>query len=110
MFAIIMNAISDADEVAAFAIDDIEDDPLVLVNVLHGEVEPEPVPRVAGVRSDVQIILELVYEIHSPEISGLEYRVKTKMPFLCFTRMSGRSHNNLLNIPQTSLVITVIRI
>ena len=50
-------------------VDDVEDDPLVLLDVLHGEVEPEPDPRVAGVRTDEQVVLVLGDEIDSAQIS-----------------------------------------
>lgn len=50
------------EQVAALVhVDDVEDDALVLLHVVHGEVEPEAVPRIARVRPQEQIVLELAY-------------------------------------------------
>ena len=91
-------------------IDDIEDDSLVLVNILNGEIEPQSVSWITGIRSDIQIIFKLVDEVHSAKVPRLEYRVKTKMTFLSFARVSGGSHHNLLHITQSTLVVAVIGI
>ena len=80
------------------------------MNILNREIKPEPVSRIAGVRPHVQIIFKLVDEVHSAKVPGLKDRVETKMSFLCLTRMTRRSHHNLLNIPQASLIVAVIRV
>ena len=80
------------------------------MNILNGEIEPQSVSRVASIRSDVQIIFKLVDEVHSAKVPRLVYRIKTKMTFLSFARVSGGSHHNLLHVTQSTLVVTVIRI
>lgn len=80
------------------------------MDILDGEIEPQSVSWVTGIRSDVQIIFELVDEVHSAEVPRLVYRVKTQMSFLSFARVSGRSHHHLLHIAQSSLVVAVVRI
>ena len=50
-------------------VDDVEDHPLVLLDVVDREVEPEPDPRVAGVRADEQVILVLSDEVHPAQVA-----------------------------------------
>jgi hypothetical protein len=57
-------------------VDDVENDSLVLLAVVNGEVEPKPVPRIASVRAQTQVIFKFTNEQHIPEISGLESSVE----------------------------------
>ena len=49
-------------------VDDIEDDPLVLLHVVDGEVEPEPDPGVARVRTNEEVVFVLSDEIDTAEV------------------------------------------
>ena len=66
--------------------------------------------KVLRVGSHIQIVFKLVDEVHPPEVSRLEDRVKAKMSFLCFAGVSRGSHHHLLHIAKAPLVITVVRI
>ena len=80
-----------SEEVLGLAeVDDVEDDPLVGVHVLHREVEPEPaaitchdtcllccatcpspVPRVARVWPHEQVVLKLIDEVHTTQVTWI---------------------------------------
>ena len=45
-------------------VDNVEDHPLVLLDVVDGEVEPEPNPWVAGVGPDEEVVFVLRDEVH----------------------------------------------
>lgn len=53
-------------------VDDVEDNPLVFLDVVHSEVEPEPDPGVAGVGTDEEVVFVFGDEVNSTEIAYLK--------------------------------------
>ncbi len=53
-------------------VDDVEDHPLVFLDVVHSEVEPEPDPGVAGVGTDEEVVFVFGDEVNSTEIAYLK--------------------------------------
>ena len=53
-------------------VDDVEDHPLVFLDVVHREVEPEPDPGVAGVGTDEEVVFVFGDEVNSTEIAYLK--------------------------------------
>lgn len=58
-------------------VDDVEDDALVLLAVVDGEVEPEAMARVTSVGSKAEVVLELTNEENIPEVAGLKRGIET---------------------------------
>ena len=56
-------------------VDYVEDHPLVLLDVVDGEVEPEPDPRVAGVGPDEEVVLVLSDEVHPAQVAYRKWRL-----------------------------------
>ena len=70
-------------------VDDIEDDPLVLLHVVDGEVEPEPDPGVARVRTNKEVVFVFSDEIDSAQISYEEKRRKNYFQITSFFWRGG---------------------
>jgi hypothetical protein len=45
---------------------------LVITDVVHNEVEPEPKPRVASIRADKQVVFVFRDQIHTSEVTCKE--------------------------------------
>ena len=63
-------------------IDYVEDHPLIFLNIVDGEVKPEPDPGIAGVWTNEQVIFVLGDKIHSTKVA-LEKTRPGLRPFFC---------------------------
>lgn len=99
------------EQVPALAhVDDVEDDALVQLDVVHREIEPEPKFRVARVRSYEQIVLVFVDQIDPAQVSRLEGSVEAKVAFFGLTAVVGRPHDQPVHVSQTSLSVAIFTI
>lgn len=85
----------------------VEDHPLIRLDVVHGEVEPHAQPGAAGVGPDEEIVLELGDQVHPAEISVLEGRVEADVALLGFAAVTRWSHHHLVHVAQAALGIAV---
>lgn len=87
---------------------DIEDDPLIRLHVVDGEVEPQTQLGPAGVRPDEEIVLVLGDQVYPAEITGLESSVEADVALFGFAAVTWRSHHHLVYVAQTTLGIAVL--
>ena len=95
-------------EVAGLAdVHHVEDDPLVLLGVLDAEEEPEPVPGVAGVRPDVDVVLGVRHKVHPAQVGGLEGGLEGQVSLLSLPGVAGRPDDQPGDVGLAALVLTV---
>ena len=66
-----------------------------------------PVPGVAGVGADVDVILGVGHEVHPPEVGRLEGGLEGEMSLLSLARVTRRSDDEPGDVGLTALVLAV---
>uniref|UniRef100_A0A1I8G3L7 ABC transporter domain-containing protein n=1 Tax=Macrostomum lignano TaxID=282301 RepID=A0A1I8G3L7_9PLAT len=81
---------------------------LVGFDILHGEVEPDPVALVASVRPDEQVVLELADEVHPAQVAALEAGVEHQVALLRLARVAGGRDAEFANVANHALLVGLL--
>lgn len=102
---------SRGEQVPALAdVDYVEEHSLVLLHVVHREVEPEPETGIAGVRSQEEIVLELAHQLRFAQVARFEGGVEAQVTPFGLPTLTRRPDYHTGNISQAALAITVLAI